>query len=57
MLNWQIADKRTSIKGLLPLVMQKLAGHDNPNIALGIHAHVSVEEKRAAKDTLQEAFA
>ena len=37
--------------------MQKLAGHDNPNIALGIHAHVSVEEKRAAKDTLQEAFA
>ena len=28
--------------------MQKLAGHKNPNITLGIYTHVNMEEKRAA---------
>lgn len=44
-------------KGVHPSVMQKLAGHKNPNITLGIYTHVNMEEKRAAMDVLQEVFA
>ncbi len=44
-------------KGVHPSVMQKLAGHKNPNITLGIYTYVNMEEKRAAMDALQEVFA
>ena len=44
-------------KGVHPSVMQKLAGHKNPNITLGIYTHVNMEEKRAAMNALQEVFA
>lgn len=44
-------------KGVHPSVMQKLAGHKNPNITLGIYTHVNMREKRTAMDALQEVFA
>lgn len=43
-------------QGVHPSVMQKLAGHSNPNITMKIYTHVNVEAKKAAMEALQNAY-
>ena len=43
-------------QGVHPSVMQKLAGHSNPNITMKIYTHVNVEAKKAAMDAMQSAY-
>lgn len=44
-------------KGVHPSVMQKLAGHSTARITMEVYTHANMDDKRAAMDALQEAFA
>lgn len=43
-------------QGIHPSVMQRLAGHKNPNITMRIYTHVNMESKREAMDAMQAAY-
>ena len=43
-------------QGVHPSVMQKLAGHKDPSITLGIYTHVNMEQQRVAMDAMQSVF-
>lgn len=43
-------------QGVHPSVMQKLAGHNDPSITLGIYTHVNMEQQRVAMDAVQSVF-
>ena len=43
-------------QGVHPSVMQKLAGHKDPNITLGIYTHVNMDQQRMAMDAMQSVF-
>lgn len=43
-------------QGVHPSVMQKLAGHNDPNITLGIYTHVNMDQQRVAMDAMQSVF-
>ena len=43
-------------QGVHPSVMQRLAGHKDPNITLGIYTHVNMEQQRVAMDAMQSVF-
>ena len=43
-------------QGVHPSVMQKLAGHSNPNITMKIYTHVNVDAKKAAMKAMQDAY-
>lgn len=43
-------------QGVHPSVMQKLAGHKDSNITLGIYTHVNMEQQRVAMDAMQSVF-
>lgn len=44
-------------QGVHPSVMQKLAGHNDPSITLGIYTHVNMEQQRVAMEAMQSVFA
>ena len=43
-------------QGVHPSVMQKLAGHNDPSITLGIYTHVNMEQQRMAMNAMQSVF-
>ena len=43
--------------GVHPSVMQKLAGHSTARITMEVYTHANMDDKRAAMECLQEAFA
>ena len=43
-------------QGVHPSVMQKLAGHNDPTITLGIYTHVNMEQQRQAMTAMQGVF-
>ena len=43
-------------QGVHPSVMQKLAGHNDPNITLGIYTHVNMDQQRMAMASMQSVF-
>lgn len=43
-------------QGVHPSVLQKLAGHNDLNITLGIYTHVNVDQQCVAMDSMQSVF-
>lgn len=43
-------------QGVHPSVIQRLAGHSDPSITLGVYTHVNLDAKRAAVDAVEEAI-
>ena len=48
---------RAALSGVHPSVMQKLAGRFTARIRMEVYTHANMDDKRAAMDALQGAFA